>query len=76
MDTSTIKGVLIKGLPVLIAAAGGLVMAAGGYRGYEFTPNVLQWTGVIMAVCGASWVIAIVLVVLYKGIVSLFKPKL
>lgn len=54
-----LKGILIAGGPAWTVVLGGLVMYAGGYRGYGMERSVLQYAGAIVAVLGALWFVVV-----------------
>lgn len=79
MEENRSNGVLLAFLPVLVLAAGGLIMFAGGYEGHGLTPNFLQTVGLIVSIVGAGWSLFIIgraiITAIRNGIRALFKPK-
>jgi Na+/H+-dicarboxylate symporter len=44
--------IIKAGAPVLLMVLGGLIMYAGGYRGYEHLQNFLEYTGAVVTAAG------------------------
>lgn len=61
-----LKWILIAGGPVWLMVIGGLIMYAGGYRGYGMDQNVLQYFGAGIAFAGGLWFVVIMVIKIVK----------